>query len=375
VAITATPAQGWVFDHWSGDASGNANPVSVTMDANKNITAHFTQIPTYDLAVTVDGQGTVDPASGTYQEGTVVAITATPAQGWIFDHWSGDATGNANPVSVTMDANKNITAHFTQIPTYDLAVTVDGQGTVDPASGTYQEGTVVAITATPAQGWVFDHWSGDATGNANPVSVTMDANKNITAHFTQIPTYDLAVAVDGQGTVDPASGTYLEGTVVAITATPAQGYVFDHWSGDASGNTNPLSVTMDANKNITAHFIEYIPPIPNSEKLAITAKLFDNNGDPVGSPTPVTLDATVELYTDEDIGLLKYTETFLQSDGNGITVEDGRLIIRLREGNSTDDLKQVLEDNPHLWVEISIDGQAMDRVPLTGAAYLISAAQ
>ena len=39
-----------------------------------------------------------------------------------------------------------------------------------------------------------------------------------------------------------------------LTAVPAGGYVFSGWSGDASGTTNPLTVTMNANKSITATF-------------------------------------------------------------------------------------------------------------------------
>lgn len=33
---------GWSFSHWSGDYSGSDNPVAITMDADKIITAHFT---------------------------------------------------------------------------------------------------------------------------------------------------------------------------------------------------------------------------------------------------------------------------------------------------------------------------------------------
>ena len=39
-----------------------------------------------------------------------------------------------------------------------------------------------------------------------------------------------------------------------LTAVPASGYVFSGWGGDASGTTNPLTVTMNANKSITATF-------------------------------------------------------------------------------------------------------------------------
>src|SRR5262249_30099188 len=149
-------------------------------------TATFT-INSYTLAVTTVGSGTVakSPNQPSYTHGSTVALTATPATGWSFTGWSGDAAGSANPLTVTMDANKAITATFT-INSYTLAATTVGSGTVPktPNQPSYPHGSSVALTATPATGWSFTGWSGDAAGTANPLTVTMDANKAITATFT-----------------------------------------------------------------------------------------------------------------------------------------------------------------------------------------------
>jgi len=45
-------------------------------------------------------------------------------------------------------------------------------------------------------------------------------------------------------------------TTCQITATPDPGYLFSEWTGDASGNANPLSVLMDANKSLGATFVQ-----------------------------------------------------------------------------------------------------------------------
>ncbi len=60
----------------------------------------------------------------------------------------------------------------------------------------------------------------------------------------------------GSGTIDPEQGTSIfnEGTEVTITATPNSGYIFIGWSGDASGTNNPIIITMDSDKSITANF-------------------------------------------------------------------------------------------------------------------------
>jgi len=74
-------------------------------------------------------------------------------------------------------------------------------------------------------------------------------------------THDLTMAVSptGSGTTTPPVGvhTYTKNTVVDISATPAEGYVFHHWQGNvADPNSASTTVTIDANKTVTAHFVE-----------------------------------------------------------------------------------------------------------------------
>jgi endo-1,4-beta-xylanase len=60
----------------------------------------------------------------------------------------------------------------------------------------------------------------------------------------------------GSGTTSLAPGTYSyqAGSPVTITATPLQGSTFNGWSGTVSSSTNPLTITMDGNKSLTANF-------------------------------------------------------------------------------------------------------------------------
>jgi len=61
----------------------------------------------------------------------------------------------------------------------------DGRGE-GGASGTYSGGTNVTLTATPDVGWQFSGWSGDLQGSASPASITMNADKGVTATFTEV---------------------------------------------------------------------------------------------------------------------------------------------------------------------------------------------
>lgn len=44
-----------------------------------------------------------------------------------------------------------------------------------------------------------------------------------------------------------------DGLAVAVTAVPNKGYILKSWSGDASGNQNPYTVTVNGNVNVTAN--------------------------------------------------------------------------------------------------------------------------
>jgi uncharacterized repeat protein (TIGR02543 family) len=264
VELTAIPDTGYEFAGWSGDVTSTDNPLTVTMDANKDITASFTAItiPNYTLnIIAVNGNVSLDPDLTEFEENTQVLLTATPDAGYEFAGWSGDATGTDNPLTVTMDANKDITASFTAIaiPNYTLTITaVNGTVTQSIEGTEFAENTEVVLTATPDAGYEFAGWSGDVTSTDNPLTVTMDANKDITASFTAIviPNYTLTItAANGTVSLDPDLTEFEENTQVVLTATADAGYVFENWSGDATGTDNPLTVTMDATKNITANFI------------------------------------------------------------------------------------------------------------------------
>jgi hypothetical protein len=63
-----------------------------------------------------------------------------------------------------------------------------------------------------------------------------------------------ATATNGSVSGAGADIVYAEGSSAKLTAVPATGFGFTGWSVDASGSANPLTLVMNANKNVTATF-------------------------------------------------------------------------------------------------------------------------
>ncbi len=139
-----------------------------------------------------------------------------------------------------------------------LQITVDGEGTVsaDPPSWVYDAGEEVTLTAVPGPFEVFKEWGGDISGTTNPVTITMDQDKEVQAVFEALPTYNIQIYKEGEGdvTVDPPGWTYLDSTQITLTAVPDSGYVFDQWTGNVFSTDNPLVVTVTSDLILFANF-------------------------------------------------------------------------------------------------------------------------
>ena len=349
VTLTANANPGYDFSNWTGTVSSSSNPLNINMTGPQTLTAHFTPWPeitiTTDPAgqeVLIDGNSYVAPQTRSWQPGTqhTIGVNSPIAVGaderLVYNRWS-DGGSQSHTITVP-GSNTTYTAFFDR--QYKLSVNNNppsgGTVTVNPNQEWFNVGTSVSLEASANPGYQFVNWSGDASGSANPISITMNSGKSVTANYgeeTQItvdtdPT-GLKINVDGAeytaphtftwltntnhtiatdeyqndngssryrwdswsdgkaisheitanktttsykaffvrqyhlttsadppagGTVTPAAGWYDEGTSVQVEATANANYQFTGWSGDLSGTTNPDNVTMDAAKTVTAQF-------------------------------------------------------------------------------------------------------------------------
>ena len=116
---------------------------------------------------------------------------------------------SSNASAITKD-------NYTILPGPELTMAVDppGGGTTDPSGvHTYGLDVPVAITATPAAGYVFDHWDGDVTDPYSELTtVMMDADKTVTAYFTNIFGLDGLVSSDTADDVSTIAIPHTTGT-------------------------------------------------------------------------------------------------------------------------------------------------------------------
>ena len=132
--------------------------------------------------------------------------------------------------------------------------------------------------------------------------------------------YNLSVSVtpSDSGTVSPQTGEYEEGSSVTIRATGNSNFVFDSWSGNASGSENPLTFTMDRNKNITANF-----SVADSDGDGVNNSLDQCNNTPSGATVNAQGCATSQIDTDgdgvyDDVDQDNETRSGVPVDENGV---------------------------------------------------------
>ena len=175
--------------------------------------------------------------------------------------------------------NRRLELKRTSAPNYVLAVSAN-EGTVErnPSQTSYDAGMTVQLTATPAEGYAFDHWSGAATGNLNPVSITMNGHRAVIAVFTPVTVGEISItgsALPTSGGTISGTGNFDNGATVALTATPLSGYTFVNWSEDGVtvSTAQNYEFTASYNRSLVANFSESTAPTAG----LLTYLSFDSN--------------------------------------------------------------------------------------------------
>lgn len=254
--------EGGTFTAHVGGASDNL-PLSIDFVVNGG------SVNSYTLRTSATN-GTIYPASGNFTENQIVKLEAFGDIGYVFSEWSGDLSGSMNPTNITMDADKNITANFTPVPSYTLTTNAtNGSIALYPPGGTYNEGTVVRLTAIPDLGYEFSGWSGDFSGSANPATIIMDANRSLTADFSLGDTFT-AFAVNSGG----SAFTSDDGTAYNADMNYSDGNTYSTGSSISGTGDDPLYQSERYGNSFS-----YDIPMPNGNYLVtlMFAEIYHNS--------------------------------------------------------------------------------------------------
>ena len=185
----------------------------------------------------------------------------------------GDAIGAQNAA-----ANLDINA---------LTVSVTGGGSVSSADkvfscgnkcyGVYAQGATVTLTAKANSGSTFTSWGGACAGNVATCTVSMGAEKTVTALFTTVAAggggggggggasqFKVSVSRSNTGTVlsnlpgincgNNCSANFAANSLITLTATPPAGLAFLGWSGACTGTSPVCNITLTKDSSVVASF-------------------------------------------------------------------------------------------------------------------------
>ncbi|MCF6283661.1 MAG: hypothetical protein L3K26_00495 [Candidatus Hydrogenedentes bacterium] len=356
VDLVATAASGWRFKEWTGGKTGTVSSTTINMTGDKSVTGHFVEQHTVTTAVHTSGD--VAPVGGTFDHGQSVSFTWDREDRTRFDHWEGlpdsfttakwgDGTSTNETVSFSIDKNYHLDA-YDEDEIVTLTTSVNAAGcvgcTASPAPPKeYVKNDTGTATATAGTGWVFNRWTGNVPTEDeenNPLYLTMDGNKSVTAVFG----VKLTVSKTGEGqvTASPGGGLqtptfseiYAQGTGVTLTPSPTPGWGFKEWTGDVPAGmetADPLNLTMDAAKTVRAVFAQVDLDVLMTGEGTVTAT------PPGGAQTP----PFTETYgIHESVSLTPTPEdcwVFDKWEGTGVPVgeeESNPLTLPMHENTS-----------------------------------------
>ena len=322
VTLTASPASGYNFTGWTGDVTGTTNPVVVTMNADKVITANFSPIivPSGSSISISDTSGfpgqtgvTSIISAGSFGSSSVIGVDATLSYNSNDLEITSATKGIAVPSDWNLVTNINNTAGSLVIVLYGIDGLPSQGGALVNVTFNVKNSAVVGTSSVLSLSNVkFNETVITAITNG---AFTIVSNNNTPPVTTEV-NYALTVTAD-HGTIlrDPDETSYKPGTKVTLTAMPATGRYFAGWTGGLTGSSNPATITMDDNKNITANFgisdtySQLVSSVPGTTTTGTTTgimtgttALTTGTGTGSGTTTPSNAGGAVSIVSKDAIG-------------------------------------------------------------------------
>jgi hypothetical protein len=265
MAATGLRPYGIVVGDFNGDgkvdlaiANNDSNTVTILLGDG---TGNFVPI----ASPPATGPGPVFPAIGDFNNDGLMDVAV--------------ANLDSNTVSVLMQVGVSNNVTLTVTPAGNGTGTVSsvpaGIDCGETCSSSFASGTVVTLTATPADGSTFVGWGAGPCEGTGTCTFTITSATTVVANFALSTNNNFTLTVNeagtGSGTVTSVpsgiscpttcSASFASGTQVTLTASAATGSTFAGWSGGGCTGTGTCVVTVTAATAVTAMFNSGSSPV------------------------------------------------------------------------------------------------------------------
>lgn len=280
ITLTATPEDGYEFSHWTGAIESTQNPLTVNVDAAKELTAVFSPLPIEISSVSSSEAGVAlawinlawatkytvyrgttsefaDASTVSIMEnnGSCSYLDSSGPVGMTCYYWI-KAEGENDAVVSVPKTGKKLKPIIISPITYE---NLQGSSHTNPES--YQEGALVSFTnPTGVIGYTFAGWT------PSQITADMTGAQTVRANWTA-NSYSISYnANGGSGTMDATSVTYDTEVAIALNGFARENYVFKGWATEADGDVvyqpgeSVVNLTAMADGVIVLYAVwEYVP--------------------------------------------------------------------------------------------------------------------
>ena len=254
--LTATANTGYTFTNWTkNDGTVVSNNATYTFNVTESgaYAANFTLNSYMVTASANPTEGGTVTGGGTYNHGQNITLTAMANEGYTFTGWSDGVT--TNPRTITVTGPATYVANF-ELQSFNITVSADPtEGGTVSGGGTYNYGSSVTLTATPAAGYAFINWTKNGTVVSTNATYILNVTEGGTyvAHFSQ-NSYTLTINYKfANGTT--AAPTHTEnvsyGASYSVTSPTITGYTPDQ--AVVSGTMGAENVTVDVTYSVNSY--------------------------------------------------------------------------------------------------------------------------
>lgn len=288
LTFTATPAEFFQFADWTGCEAASGAQCSVTVTSDVAVAARFTATGRLLTIATVPSGGRIEGpgvscggggprnCSEMYATGSQVTLSAIPESGFTVDAWTGCDVASGAQCTIALDTDRTVSATFAPMPRVLTISPVPANGIMTGTgiacglgntncSFAYPHGAQVTLTATAANGFQLDQWSGACAstgGTECAFIITADATASAafvpslaTLFVSPWPDGALVTATGiscGTGGTGDCTETYPLGSSVTLTIATQSGYSLAGWEGCSSVSGSQCVVAMTGDRLVAA---------------------------------------------------------------------------------------------------------------------------